>query len=99
MDYSIKENLAIAYRIIASLGLEDHTYTHLSARPEGADYYYIYPFGTLYEEVESNKLLKVNLAGIILEGKEYQYNKTGYTIHGSIYKARKDINSIFHLHT
>ena len=99
MDYRIKENLAIAYRIIASLGLEDHTYTHLSARPDGADYYYIYPFGTLYEEVESNNLLKVNLAGIILEGKEYQYNKTGYTIHGSIYKARKDINAIFHLHT
>jgi ribulose-5-phosphate 4-epimerase/fuculose-1-phosphate aldolase len=39
----IKFNLASAYQILAILALDDHTYTHLSARPEGADFYYIYP--------------------------------------------------------
>ncbi|MFP3011611.1 MAG: class II aldolase/adducin family protein [Rickettsia sp.] len=95
----IKYNLAAAYRIMAYLSLDDHTYTHLSARPKNADFYYIYPFGLRFEEVTTENLLKVSLDGKILEGEEYQYNKTGYFIHSSIYKARPDISAVFHYHT
>lgn len=95
----IKEKLSYAYRILGKLGMDDHTYTHLSARPEGADYFYIYPFGYRFDEVSANDLLKVSLDGNILEGSEFQYNKTGYIIHGNIYRARQDINAVFHLHT
>ena len=45
MDKQIKQDLTNAYLILSKLGLDDHTYTHLSARPEGADFYYIFPFG------------------------------------------------------
>jgi ribulose-5-phosphate 4-epimerase/fuculose-1-phosphate aldolase len=96
---NITSDLAAAYHIIAHLGLDDHTYTHLSSRSKDGDSFYIYPFGLLFSEVTPNKLLKVSLEGQILGGVEYQYNKTGYVIHGSIYKARSDINTIFHLHT
>jgi ribulose-5-phosphate 4-epimerase/fuculose-1-phosphate aldolase len=96
---SIKQNLAYAYQILAKLQMDDHTYTHLSARLEEADYYYIYPFGLRFEEVRENNLLKVSLGGEIIEGQEFQYNKTGYVIHGNIYNSRGDINAIFHLHT
>jgi ribulose-5-phosphate 4-epimerase/fuculose-1-phosphate aldolase len=99
MSLSIKTNLSAAYKILAKLDMADHTYTHLSSRPDGADYYYIHPFGLRFEEVTANNLLKVSLDGKILEGAEYQYNETGYIIHGSIYKARADLNSIIHLHT
>ena len=99
MTQDIKTNLAAAYQIIAMLGMDDHTYTHLSARPKDADYYYIYPFGLRFEEVNSENLLQVSLDGEILQGNEYNYNKTGYVIHGNIYKNRADILSIFHLHT
>lgn len=98
-EQTIKEDLAKAYQICAMLGLDDLTYTHLSARLPGADSYFIYPFGLLFEEVTTENLLKVSLDGTILEGQEYQYNKTGYVIHGSIYKNRSDINAVFHLHT
>ena len=98
-DLEVRKNLSYAYRILGKLGFDDHTYTHLSARPNGADYYYIYPFGLRFEEVTPECLLKVNLDGEILEGSEFQYNKTGYIIHGSIYKARSDLNAIYHLHT
>lgn len=98
-DDEVKQNLAYAYRILGKLGLGDHTYTHLSARIAGADYYYIYPFGLRFEEVTKDCLLKVSLDGEILEGKEHQYNKTGYIIHGSIYRARPDLNAVYHLHT
>ncbi|MFK7974119.1 MAG: class II aldolase/adducin family protein [Rickettsiaceae bacterium] len=99
MDVQIKQNLARAYRILAQLQMDDLTYTHLSARPKNADYYYIYPLGYLFAEVTPECLLKVSLDGNILEGIEQKYNKTGYVIHSSIYKNRPDLTSIFHLHT
>ena len=99
MDSKIKADLANAYKIIAKLGMDDHTYTHLSARPKGANYYYIYPFGLRFDEVTPSCLLKVSLTGNLLEGREKQYNKTGFVIHGSIYRSRPELNSIFHLHT
>ena len=93
----IKQNLAYAYHILGHLKLDDHTYTHLSARSERG--FYIYPFGLLFGEVTPENLLEVTLDGQILIGCEYQYNKTGYIIHGQIYKKRPDINAIFHIHT
>lgn len=98
-DLDIRYNLAIAYRAFAKLKMDDLTYTHLSARVPGENAYFIYPFGLLFEEVTPECLLKVSLSGEILEGYEAQYNKTGYVIHGSIYRNRPDINAIFHLHT
>ena len=95
-----KENLSLAYKILAKLGYDDHTYTHLSARdPNNPNAFYINPFGLRFNEIEPETLIKVSLDGKVLEGQEYQYNKTGYIIHGSIYTHRPDIQAIFHLHT
>lgn len=98
-EREVRIRLAAAYRILAQLQMDDLTYTHLSARLPRSDSYFIYPFGLLFEEVTASSLLKVSLDGEVLEGKESQYNQTGYVIHGSIYKNRPDINAIFHLHT
>lgn len=95
----LRQQLAATYRILASLGLDDLTYTHLSARIPGANTFFIYPLGLLFEEVTASSLLKVTLNGEVLEGSEAQYNRTGYVIHGTIYQQRPDINAIFHLHT
>lgn len=98
-DLNCKTDLAIAYRILAHLGVDDLTYTHLSVRGRDPNTFYIYPFGMLFAEVKPSDLLLVDLDGNVLEGAEYQYNSTGYVIHGNIYSARSDINSVFHLHT
>lgn len=98
-EQHIRENLAAAYRLIAYFGYDDLTYAHLSARVPGKDAFFIQPFGLLFEEVTAASLLVVDFDGNILEGEEYQYNKTGYVIHGSIYKHRPDLNCVFHLHT
>jgi ribulose-5-phosphate 4-epimerase/fuculose-1-phosphate aldolase len=99
MTNQLKQDLANAYKILAHLGLDDHTYTHLSVRAQDKNSFYIYPFGLRFEEVEADNLMKISLDGEILLGEEYQYNRTGYVIHCNIYKARPDINAIFHLHT
>jgi ribulose-5-phosphate 4-epimerase/fuculose-1-phosphate aldolase len=99
MDHrAIKTKLAQAYQILAHLQLDDHTYTHLSARAD-TNSYYIYPFGLRFTEVTPDNLLQVAFDGTILHGSEFQYNRTGYIIHGNIYQARGDINAVFHLHT
>lgn len=98
-EQHIRGQLAAAYRILAMMKMDDLTYTHLSVRLPGADWYFIYPFGLLFEEVNASCLLKVSLDGEVLEGKESQYNQTGYVIHGCIYKNRPEINAVFHLHT
>jgi ribulose-5-phosphate 4-epimerase/fuculose-1-phosphate aldolase len=98
-EYSIKRDLAAAYRLLAHFKMDDLTYTHLSARAPGSNVFIIYPFGSLFEEVTASSLMKVDCNGNIVEGQEEQYNQTGYVIHSAIYKKRKDIHAIFHLHT
>ena len=98
-DKEIRQNLALAYHFLAEFRMDDLTYSHLSARVPGKPYFYIYPFGYLFSEVTQQSLLTVSLEGKILEGQEAQYNTTGYVIHSNIYRAREDINAIFHLHT
>ncbi len=98
-EKSTREQLAQAYQILAKLGMDDLTYSHLSARLPNDSKYFIYPFGLLFSEVTAENLLTVNLEGKVLAGEEYQYNKTGYIIHSGIYQARPEINAVFHLHT
>ncbi|WP_333023015.1 class II aldolase/adducin family protein [Wolbachia endosymbiont of Pentidionis agamae] len=95
---NLKGDLVYAYKILSHLKLDDHTYTHLSVRAEDQKSFYIYPFGICFNEVSEDLLMKVSFNGNVIEGKEYQYNKTGYIIHGFIYQARQDIQAIFHLH-
>ena len=99
IDIQLKHNLSLAYRIIAHLNMDDHTYTHISARPDGANYFYMKPFELPFCEVTAENLIRIPLDGMEEANKEGAYNITGYIIHGAIYNARKDINAVIHLHT
>jgi ribulose-5-phosphate 4-epimerase/fuculose-1-phosphate aldolase len=94
----VRIHLAAAYRLFAQMGMDDLTYTHLSARLPGSHSYFIYPFGSLFEEVTASSLLEVSLNDMPTRDVNW-HNQTSHVIHGSIYKARPDINAIFHLHT
>lgn len=96
---NLRRELALAYRIFAHLGWDDLTYTHLSARLPGRDAFLIQPFGLFFEEVRPQDLIEVSFEGEVLDQKNKAFNHTGYVIHGSIYKARPDLNASFHLHT
>lgn len=96
---STREKLAYAYRICAMLGLDDHTYTHLSARADCGQGFYLQPFGYRFAEIVPEKLLTVSFAGDILAGEERLYNLTAYQTHGPVYSALPNIGAVFHLHT
>lgn len=95
----LRQDLCLAYRILAHLGMDDLTYTHLSVRIPGTTSFLIQPFGLLFEEVTPESLIQLSSDGKTQYKKDQVFNHTGYVIHGSIYQARPDVNAIFHLHT
>ncbi|GFR14365.1 putative aldolase class 2 protein RP493, partial [Trichonephila clavata] len=95
----VKRDLVYAYQILSYLKLDDHTYTHLSYVLKIKSRFIFTHLVYRFDEVNENSLMRVSLDGNVIEGTEYQYNKTGYIIHGFVYQARKDIQAIFHLHT
>ncbi len=90
-----KRNLVYTYQILPYLELDGHTYTHLSVCSEDQKSFCTYPFGIRFNEMNENSLMKVSFDGSAIEGKEYQYNRTGYVIHGFIIKQRRTFKQFF----
>jgi ribulose-5-phosphate 4-epimerase/fuculose-1-phosphate aldolase len=96
----IKKNLAFAHKIIAHLKMDDHTYTHISARSKLSESFFISPFGIVFAHVSPENLTHINYQGVLHEDSGSTHvNKTGLSIHSALYKAREDINCVIHLHT
>lgn len=96
---SIRSELAKAYQIIAMLGWDDATYTHLTHRHPTEPHFYIQPFGLLFEEVDESCLVEMDFSGNLIAPKDAKINQTGHAIHSAIYQARPEIQAVFHLHT
>ena len=80
-EQTVREELAAVYRIFGLLGMDDLIYTHISARVPGADeHFLINPFGLMYEEVTASNLVKIDLAGNIVEVSGYPINYAGFVI-------------------
>lgn len=53
------------------------------------------------EEVTASSLIKVDLAGNIIEKPDHGYsvNAAGYIIHSAVHEAREDAQCVIHTHT
>ena len=99
-EWSLREDLAAAYRLVANYGWDDMVFTHLSARVPGPEEHFLLnPFGILFEEVTASSLVKIDLNGEIVLDNGYQVNAAGFTIHSAIHGAREDAQAVMHLHT
>lgn len=100
-EEDVKLHLAYAYRIIAHLGMDDLTYTHMSSRSRESDYYYLARFGLMFSEIWKEDFLEIHLneGNSLRTDVEPVYNRTAYIMHGAIYRRRPEVNAIFHLHT
>jgi len=99
-EWSLREDLAAAYRLVANSGWDDMVFTHLSARVPGPDEHFLLnPFGVLFEEVTASSLVKIDLDGAVVLDNGYQVNAAGFTIHSAIHAAREDAQAVMHLHT
>lgn len=99
-EREVRIDLAAAYRLAAQRGWDDTIYTHLSASVPGEPgHYLINPFGARFDEITASSLVKVDVAGRVIDGSGASVNPTGFTIHGAVHAARPDAACVIHLHT
>ena len=57
------------------------------------------PLGLSFDEMTASSLVKIDYAGKVVGDSPYRPNAAGFVIHGAIHEARKDVDSVIHLHT
>ncbi len=110
-EWSARVRLAACYRIFAMLGWTEMIYNHITLRlPDSvtggatagaghATQFLINPFGLHYSEVTASNLVKINLAGEVLDGSPHPVNPAGYTLHSTIHGGIKGAHCVMHTHT
>lgn len=99
-EWTVRKDLAAAYRLMALLELDDSIYTHISVRVPGRhDQFLINPYGMLFRDITASSLVKVGIDGNLVEPSSYDVNPAGFTIHSAIHMAREDAQCIVHTHT
>ena len=103
-EWSARLQLAACYRIFAMLGWTEMIYNHITVRlPEsvsGRDkQFLINPFGLHYSEVTASNLVKVNLAGDILDHSPHPINPAGYVLHSTLHEGIAGAHAVMHTHT
>jgi len=99
-EWEVRLQLAAVYRAFDWLGWTELIYNHITARVPGVErHYLINPYGLWYNEVTASNLVKVNLAGDIVDGSRFPINRAGFVIHSAIHGARDDAHCIIHTHS
>jgi ribulose-5-phosphate 4-epimerase/fuculose-1-phosphate aldolase len=100
IELELRRDLAAAYRLAARRGWDDIVWTHLSvALPDEPGHYLINRFGLRFDEVRASNLVKVDVAGRVVDGSGAPVNPSGFAIHGAVHAARPDARCVIHLHT
>jgi len=99
-EWSIRVDLAAAYRLVAHFGWDDLIFTHLSARIPGPEHHFLLnPYQLMFEEVTASSLIKVDVNGNPVDPTPFITNPAGFTIHSAVHMAREDAHAVMHLHT
>ena len=99
-EWTIRVDLAAAYRLVAYYGWDDLIFTHLSARIPGPEHHFLLnPYNLMFEEVTASSLVKVDVHGNAVDPTPFVTNPAGFTIHSAIHMAREDAFAVMHLHT
>lgn len=95
----LKFKLAAAYRMLADRGLDEGVAGHISVRVPGApEYFWVNPFGLLFDEITADQLPLINEQGEIVEGWPL-INNAGFCIHAAIHHARPEVDCAVHSHS
>lgn len=100
-EWDTRVQLAACYRLVAHFGMSDLIYNHITARIlDTDDHLLINPYGMMYDEITASSLVKIDLAGNILDQPSgYGINAAGYVIHSAVHGARHDVACVIHTHT
>ncbi|MDT7934642.1 MAG: class II aldolase/adducin family protein [Sphingomonadaceae bacterium] len=98
-EWALRQDLACAYRLVASLGWDDLNFTHISARVPGEAAFLLNPYDLGFEEITASSLIKLDFNGRVLIDNGMGMNQAGFTIHSALLSGRADVNAVIHLHT
>lgn len=99
-ERELRVQLAAGYRLAHKYGMSEIINTHISLRVPGDSPTFLFnPHGMLFDEITASSLVRVDLAGNLVEPIEWPVNAAGVAIHGAILEARPDVNCVFHTHT
>lgn len=98
-EWTLRCELAAAFRLAALFGWDDNVATHMSARlPDGS--FLLNPFGLLFEEITASSLMRMDLEGNVLEIPEgLMLNPAAYAVHSAVLEGRPDAQCAIHFHT
>lgn len=94
--HALKEQLALACRMLANEHLFDQS-GHLSARHPDGNLALIHPHGTARYDVTAGDILTIDLDGNVIEGNDRAPSEV--FIHTQIYRARPDVGCVVHAHS
>ena len=103
-EWAARVQLAACYRVFAMLGWVEMIYNHITVRlpdsvTSGEKHFLINPFGLHYSEVTASNLVKIDLAGHVLDGAAHKVNPAGFTVHAAIHNGVPAAHCIMHTHT
>ncbi|MFT4267308.1 MAG: class II aldolase/adducin family protein [Xenophilus sp.] len=103
-ERAARVQLAACYRIFAMLGWTEMIYNHITVRLPGSvtggeKQFLINPFGLHYSEVTASNLVKIDIAGRVLDGSPHPVNPAGFTVHAAIHDGLDGAHCVMHTHT
>ena len=93
-EWTLRCELAAAYRLVAMYGWSDLVFTHISLRlPDsitgGQAQFLINPYGLMFDEITASSLVKIDMDCNKLLPTEFPVNPAGFTIHSAIHVPSK----------
>lgn len=99
-EWQARQQLAACYRVFDLLGWTELVYNHVSLRVPGAPQQLLLNrFGLHYREVRASNLVKIDLAGRVLEPPDAPVNAAAVAPHTAIHAAIADAHCVMHTHT
>ncbi len=99
-EWTLRQELAAAYRAFAHFGWDDLIFTHLSARIPGPEHHFLLnPYDLTFDEITASNLVKVDTEGNPVMATRHPTNPAGFVIHSALHMAREDAKCVMHLHT
>jgi ribulose-5-phosphate 4-epimerase/fuculose-1-phosphate aldolase len=98
-EWENRINLAACYHLADHFGWSDIIWNHITAKTStNKNTFLINKFGLRYDEITASNLLEIDLEGNVINGKG-DINYTGFVFHGSIHKAKQNIQCLMHTHS
>jgi len=99
-EWEVRVELAAAHRLMAHFGIQDLTHNHLTARVPGEPgNFLIKGPDAMFDEVSASNLAKYDFDGNPQQDGHTKLRGGGLIIHAGLFKARDDLNAVFHTHT